>query len=114
MTTPQQPRTVRATRSIQGLSQPPRGAATAGTPVNPASRAVNPKEQYPLHYDLLMRDLYSLGLVPEQWKVVAADEVRLDESGMDVEFALVESKQDLVRRRRVNVQHGKLVAIRDC
>jgi hypothetical protein len=82
--------------------------------VNPFSRAVNPRQQYPLHFDLLMRDIFSLGLVPEKWQVVAADEVRLDENGMDVEFTLVEQGTNLVRRRRVEVQHGSLRRICDC
>jgi hypothetical protein len=113
----QKPATV-AVRTRRFVNQPPEpvagpGAATKGKPVNPLSRAVNPKEQYPLHFDLLMRDLYKQGMVPEQWKVIAADEVRLDENGMDVEFTLHEPKVNRVWRRRVEVQHGKLLRIVD-
>ena len=35
----------------------PAGAQHPGTPVNPFSRAVHPREQYPLHYHFLMRNL---------------------------------------------------------
>jgi hypothetical protein len=90
-----------------------RGAATEGTPVNPVSRAVHPREQYPLHFDLLMRDLFSLGITPEEWQVIAAEEVRLDEDGMDVDFTLVHASSNQVRRRRVEVQQGKLLRIQD-
>jgi hypothetical protein len=85
-----------------------------GTPVNPFSRAVQPREQFPLHFDLLMRDLFAQGETPESWQVIAADEVRLDEDGMDVEFTLLRTGTDQVWRRRIDVQHGKLRAIRDC
>ena len=97
---------------VTPFSAPPPGAAHPGTPGNPFSRAVNPRLPYPLHFDLLMRELYALGLVPEQWQIAAADEVRLDESGMDVEFTLVEPKSNLVRRCRVDVQEGKLRRIK--
>lgn len=85
-----------------------------GHAVNPLSRAVLPKEQFPLHFDLLMRDLWSRGESPEAYQVIAADEVRLDEDGMDVEFTLLRSGTDLVSRRRVDVRHGRLLCIRDC
>jgi hypothetical protein len=90
---------------------PPSGSADAGTPVNKASRAVNPRKQYPMHFDLLMRDLYERKEVPEQWQVVAADEVRLDERNWDVEFTLTDSKSSVVVRRRVEIQDGKLSKI---
>lgn len=85
-----------------------------GLPVNPLSRAVLPKEQYPLHFDMLMRDLYQRGLTPEDFQVIAGDEVRLDEDGMDVEFTMIRRGTDLVMRRRVDVRHGRMIAIRDC
>ncbi len=85
-----------------------------GHPVNPLSRAVLPKEQFPLHFDLLMRDLWSRGMSPEDFQVIAADEVRLDEDGMDVEFTMLRTGTDLVYRRRVDVRHGRLLGIRDC
>jgi len=85
-----------------------------GHAVNPLSRAVLPKEQFPLHFDMLMRDLWSRGLSPEDFQVIAADEVRLDEDGMDVEFTLLRTGTDLVSRRRVDVRHGRLLNIRDC
>jgi hypothetical protein len=88
------------------------GAATPGVPVNPLSRAVNPRLQYPLHFDLLMRDLFAHGMQPEKWQVIAAEEVRLDESGMDIEFTMAEHGSDRVMRSRVDVQHGKLLRIR--
>jgi hypothetical protein len=87
------------------------GAQDPGIPVNPFSRAVNPKLQYPLHFDLLMHELYQRGLVPEHWHIAAAEEVRLDEGGMDVEFVLVEHRGDIMRRVRVDVQEGRLQRI---
>jgi hypothetical protein len=87
------------------------GASTSGTPVNPFSRAVHPKHLYPVHFDLLMRHLYQQGLVPERWLVVAADESRLDEFGMDVDFTLTEHGSDKLHRCRVEVQQGKLQRI---
>jgi len=86
----------------------------AGNQVNPLSRAVLPKEQYPLHYDLLMRDLWNRGMTPEAFQIIAADEVRLDEDGMDVEFTLLCSGTDKVFRRRVDVRHGRLLGIQEC
>jgi hypothetical protein len=85
-----------------------------GHPVNPISQAVLPKEQYPLHFDLLMRDLFRRGLVPEDFHIIAADEVRLDEDGMDVEFTMLRRGTDLVLRRRVDVRHGRLITISEC
>lgn len=94
---------------------PPAEASDApGEQVNPLSRAVHPREQYPLHFDLLMRDLYQRNLSPEEWQVISADEVRLDEFGMDVEFTLLRNGTNHVWRRRVDVRHGKLLAIREC
>ncbi len=87
------------------------GATSSGTPVNPVSRVVSPRKQYPLHYDLLMRDLFALGVTPERWLVIAAEELRLDEDGMDIEFVLVETGTNRVRRSRVDVQHGKLMRV---
>jgi hypothetical protein len=90
---------------------PARNAQDPGEPVNVFSRAVDPRKQYPLHFDLLMRELYERGLVPEEWQVAVADEVRLDEDGMDIEFTLIEPKADLMRRIRVDVQQGKLLRV---
>jgi hypothetical protein len=96
------------------LQYPADPTPAAGVPVNPLSRAVLPKEQYPLHFDLLMRDLYQRGMTPELFKIIAADEVRLDEDGMDVEFTLMETQSERLFRRRVDVRHGRLVTVRDC
>lgn len=96
------------------IPQPEEPTPAAGHAVNPLSRAVLPKEQFPLHFDLLMRDLWSRGMSPEDFQVIAADEVRLDEDGMDVEFTLLRTGTDLVSRRRVDVRHGRLLIIRDC
>ncbi len=92
------------------LPPPPTGpgAATSGTPVNPFSRAVHPKHLYPVHFDLLMRHIYQQGLVPERWLVVSADETRLDDRGMDVDFTLTEHGTDSLHRCKVEVQDGKL------
>jgi hypothetical protein len=90
------------------------GAASHGVPVNPLSRAVQPKDQYPLHFDLLMRDIFSCGIPPEEWQVIAAEEVRLDEEAMDVEFTLLKPSTNQVRRRRVEVRQGYLLRIIDC
>jgi hypothetical protein len=87
------------------------GAATPGEAVNPVSRAVSPRKQYPFHFDMLMRDLFAAGVQPEKWMVIAGEELRLDEDGMDIEFTLIEVATNRVRRSRVDVQHGKLVRI---
>ena len=97
--------------------QPPAeiaGAGSAGEPVNDYSRAVQTREQFPLHFDLLMRDLFARGEAPEDWQVLSADEVRIDEDGMEVEFTLLKTGTDLLWRRRVDVQLGQLRAITDC
>jgi hypothetical protein len=102
---------------VRPVSAPLPPAAPSDAPgeqVNPLSRAVHPREQYPLHFDFLMRDLYQRNLAPEEWQVIAADEVRLDEAGMDVEFTLLRGGTNHVWRRRVDVRHGKLLAIREC
>lgn len=93
---------------------PAEASDAAGEQVNPLSRAVHPREQYPLHFDLLMRDLFQRNLSPEEWQIISADEVRLDETGMDVEFTLLRNGTNHVWRRRVDVRHGKLLAIREC
>ncbi len=98
-------------QQLPGLAPLPPGAQHAGQPVNPASRSSNPKLQYPVHFDFLMRHLYERGLVPEEWQIAAADEVRLDETGMEIEFTIVQPKQSLMRRIRVHVSEGKLVRI---
>lgn len=85
----------------------------AGVPVNPVSRAVHPREQFPQHFDFLMRDLFTRGLAPEDWQVIAADEVRLDEDGMDVEFSLLRTGTNQVWRRQIDVRHGRLIAIHE-
>lgn len=90
------------------------GSASQGVPVNPLSRAVHPKDQYPLHFDLMMRDMFSCGIPPEEWQVIAAEEVRLDEEAMDVEFTLLKPSTNQVRRRRVEVRQGYLLRIIDC
>lgn len=93
---------------------PAEASDAPGEQVNPISRAVHPREQYPLHYDFLMRDLFQRKLSPEEWQVIAADEVRLDEFGMDVEFSLLRNGTNHVWRRRIDVRHGRLIAIREC
>ncbi len=104
-------------RTRPGLtpSTPPtNGAASHGEAVNPLSRAVHPRDQYPLHFDLLMREIFSCGIQPEEWQVIAAEEVRLDEEAMDVEFTLLQVSSNQVRRRRVEVRQGYLLRIVDC
>jgi len=111
------PRSNEPRRTRDGLtpSTPPAdGAASHGVPVNPLSRAVHPRDQYPLHFDLLMRDIFSCGIPPEEWQVIAAEEVRLDEEAMDVEFTLLKPSTNQVRRRRVEVRQGYLLRIIDC
>jgi hypothetical protein len=103
---------------VQSFDEPLADPATAhaadpGVPVNQSSRAVNPRKQYPMHFDLLMRDLYERKEVPEHWQVVAAEEVRLDETNMDVEFTIVDNRTNAVVRRCVQVQAGKLSKIID-
>lgn len=111
---PKAPTSSPATAQPIPTPQPQDVTPAAGNAVNPLSRAVLPKEQFPLHYDFLMRDLWSHGHSPEQYQVIAGDEVRLDEDGMDVEFTLVNKSTDQVHRRRVDVRHGRLLGIRDC
>lgn len=96
------------------IAQPEDPTPAVGHAVNPLSRAVLPKEQFPLHFDLLMRDMWSRGVSPEDFQVIAGDEVRLDEDGMDVEFTVLRTGTDQVFRRRVDVRHGRLLGIRDC
>lgn len=96
------------------IPKPEDPTPAVGHAVNPLSRAVLPKEQFPLHFDLLMRDLWDRGMSPEAFQVIAADEVRLDEDGMDVEFTLLRVGTDSLWRRRVDVRHGRLLSIRDC
>jgi hypothetical protein len=91
----------------------PTASADPGTPVNAASRAVNPRKQFPMHFDLLMRDLFQRGEVPEHWQVIAAQEARLDELNWDVEFTVVDNRTNGVVRRCVEVQAGKLSRISD-
>jgi hypothetical protein len=87
---------------------PSAGAQNQGSAVNVFSRAVNPRTQYPLHFDFLMRDMYDRGFVPEEWQIIAADEIHLDEAGMEIEFTLVQKEQNILHRIRVDVQAGKL------
>jgi hypothetical protein len=104
-------------RTRTGLTpSPPKadGSASQGVPVNPLSRAVHPRDQYPLHFDLLMRDIFACGIPPEEWQVIAAEEVRLDEEAMDVEFTLLRTSSNQIRRRRVEVRQGYLLRIIDC
>lgn len=83
----------------------------AVTPVNAFSNAVDPRKMYPTHFDYLMHDLFVSGETPEKWRVLDASETRLDEFGMEVEFTLVLHGTDLVWRRRVLVEAGRLVWI---
>ncbi len=90
------------------------GAAEAGTPVNPYSRAVDPRLQYPQHYQFLYRDFSAIGVGPQVWKVIAADPIHHEDGGLDVEFTLLKAGSNLVRRRRVVVRHGRLLRITEC
>lgn len=87
------------------------GASNAGVPVNTSSRAVNPRKQYPLHFDLLMRDALARGEVPESWQIIAAEEIRLDDMNMDVQFTMLDAKTNAVTRRCIEVQAGRLSRI---
>src|SRR3954470_3124922 len=80
-------------------SKPAPAAADPGKPVNPSSRAVNPRLQYPLHYDLMMRDLLARGQTPGEWQVITADVARLDDTGLDIEFTLLRTAHNSVVRR---------------
>ncbi len=80
-------------------------------PVNAYSNAIDPRKLYPHHFDHLMRNLFKMGEVPEEWRVLDATETRLDEHGMEVEFTLVRQGADLVWRQRVLVEAGKLIKI---
>jgi hypothetical protein len=60
-----------------------------------------------------MRDLMKRGETPEHWRVIATEEVRLDEMNFDVEFTLLDQRTKAVTRRRVDVQQGKLQRISD-
>jgi hypothetical protein len=94
------------------LGQPAPAIEKAKTPVNPFSNAVDPSKLYPLHLELLMRDLHTIGEVPEKWRVLDATETRLDEHGMEIEFTLVRKGTDLVWRRSVLISGGRLVRIK--
>jgi urocanate hydratase len=80
-------------------------------PVNAFSNAVDPRLHYPHHFDHLMRHLFAQGEQPERWRVLDAAETRLDEDGMEVEFVLVQRGTNLVWRRRVLVNAGRLVGV---
>jgi len=94
----------------------PAGAAgpppAVGQAVNALSNAANPRSQYPAHVNFLMRDLYDRGLIPEEWQIVAADEVHLDEDGMTVEFTVLQRQENLMHRIAIDVAGAKLVSIR--
>lgn len=92
----------------QSVAQP---AVQTGTPVNAYSNAIDPRKLFPLHFDYLMRDFFSTGETPEAWRVLDAMETRLDENGMEVEFTLIRQGTDLVWRRRVLMNAGRLVRI---
>jgi hypothetical protein len=98
---------------FENPSAAPTRSADPGVPVNKSSRAVNPRKQFPLHTDLLMRDLFNRGQVPEQWQIVAAEETRLDETNWDVEFTIMDTKTNAVVRRVIEVQGGKLSRVVD-
>lgn len=110
MTSPQQP----AERKVPPPPLPAPGAASAGTPVNPYSRAVDPRLQYPQHYQFLYRDFSAIGVGPQVWKVIAADAIPHEDGEFDVEFTLLKAGSNLVRRRRVVVRNGRLMRITEC
>ena len=97
------------TRSSESALRNPGGDAV--TPVNAYSNAVDPRKMYPTHFDHLMHDLFISGETPEKWRILDATETRLDEHGMEVEFTMVRHGTDLVWRRRVLVDAGRLVKI---
>jgi hypothetical protein len=80
-------------------------------PVNAFSSTVDPRKLFPTHFDGLMRGLYAGGQEPERWRVLDAQEYRLDEDGQEVDFTLVQNGTDLVWRLRVVVSHGTVVKI---
>ncbi len=84
----------------------------AATPVNSLSNAIDPRKKFPLHVEHLMRHLENSGQQPQQWLVLDAHELRLDENGMEVEFTLVQHGTNCIWRRRVLVGTGRLLAIR--
>ncbi len=86
-------------------------APQAGVPVNAYSNASDPRKLFPLHFDYLMRDIFTAGDAPETWRVLDATETRLDEHGMEVEFTLIRNGTDMVWRRRVLMNAGRLVRI---
>jgi hypothetical protein len=100
------PAWMRYTSSPWSYGAPENAAVDPGVPVNTAIRTVNPLKKYPVHFDLLMRDLVQRGAVREHWQVVMAEEVRLDETDMDQAFTLVDDRTKAVLRRRVDVQNG--------
>jgi len=97
-----------AARAAAAAAPPP----VAGQPVNALSNAANPRSQYPAHVNFLMRDLYDRGLIPEEWQIVAADEIHLDEDGMTVEFTVLQRTENLMHRISIEVAGAKLVRIR--
>lgn len=98
-----------ASRAKESPLRNPGGDAV--TPVNAFSNAVDPRKMFPTHFDHLMHNLFISGETPEKWRVLDASETRLDEFGMEVEFTLVRHGTDLVWRRRVLVDGGRLVRI---
>jgi hypothetical protein len=97
----------------ESAAAPAQPDGTPAQPVNAFSNAVDPRKLFPMHFDLLMRDLMKRGETPEHWRVISAEEVRLDEMNFDVEFTLLDQRSKGVTRRRVDVQQGKLQRIVD-
>lgn len=87
----------------------PQGDAV--TPVNAFSNAIDPRKMYPAHFDHLMRSLFTSGETPEMWRILDATETRLDEHGMEIEFTMIRHGTDLVWRRSVLINAGRLVLI---
>ncbi len=80
--------------------------------VDTASKVVDPRLYFPAQFDALMRDIYSRGQEPERWRVLDAIEVRLDATGQEVEFILVQQVTNVVCRARVMLSRGKVEHVR--
>lgn len=98
---------------LPGAGAPPSRGKAPKPSADMPTRVLNPRQQYPRHFDHLMRDLYAAGLEPEKWQVIGAEEVRLDEVRMDIEFTLLEQGTDTVRVRCVEMEGARLLQVRD-
>jgi PAS domain-containing protein len=97
-------------RPVAAKQQPTQRTPLPEEPAQPA--ASDSARLYPVHLSFLDSHLVSLGEDPTQWRLLSAEECRLDEQGMEVRFTLGrrQSRQD-VMCRRILIASGELLGI---